>query len=128
MFDSSKIYFVINGYTIKELREIGTNKPEDKWTQGATDIYGEHRNIYSPSKKIVFTITIPLGSEDEKRLKLMEMSNIEGIGTYTDKRTENVKNITFNKAVISNTDQTGNKTEDSVTYEIKASIITDAVI
>ena len=128
MKDTSKVYFNINGFSLKNIIEIAFNKPTPKWTQDAEDIFGDHENILAPSKKAVFTITVRRGTDDDRTLKTMEISNVEGAGTYNDKSGTRVCNVTFDKAVVMNNDRTNNRTENTVQYIINASIVTEVII
>lgn len=128
MKDMSKIYFNLNGFSLKNLKEIGWNKPTDPWTQDDEDLYGEHENILSDSKKIVFTLTVRTGSDDERTLKTTEISRVEGAGTLIDKRTGKTQTIAFDKAVVSNNDKNYTRAENTVQFIVKASVITDVII
>lgn len=126
--DMSRVYFNLNGFSLKNIREIAWNKPTDPWTQDDEDLYGEHENILANSSKIVFTITIRPGTDDERTLKTMEISKIEGAGAFIDKRTGIAQNIAFDKAVVSNNDKNYTRTENTVQYIVKASVIGDVII
>lgn len=128
MKDMSKVYFNLNGFSLKNITELSWNKPTTKWTQDEEDIYGEHENVYAGSKKLVITITVRHGTDDDRTLKLGEVSNIEGAGTLNDSRGSVTHNITFDKAVIMNNDRTYNRTENTTQYIINARILTEAAI
>lgn len=128
MKDMSKVFFMINGYSLKNIKEFTYNKPTDPWTQDDEDIYGEHENVYAASKKIVFEITVRTGTDDDKILKTLEIAKTENVGTMKDSRGKNTNTIAFDKAVVSNLDRTYNRSENTVKYTIKASVVTDVMI
>lgn len=124
MRDMSKFYFMLNGYSIKELRKIDYDTPEDKFTQSETDIYGNHENNFTPGSKIVFTLTVPTGMGDETVLDGFYNGAVEGAGTYIDKRGKNVNTIAFDKAVVSKKTKSIDRSTDTAEYTILAAVVT----
>ena len=118
--DMSKAFFIYNGYSIKSIRNISYDEPENEFEQSESDIYGEFDNLYSPNKKIVFTITIPIGELDELTLDTFKAAKVEAPGTYIDKRGSNNNTIAFDKAVIQKKTKTIDKTPDVAEYTIIA--------
>lgn len=125
MKDMSKVMFMLNGYTFKNPTEISWNKPTPKWTQDDEDLYGEHENVYAPSKKLIITLTVRNNTEDMLMLNSFMKTNIEGAGTINDKRGSKNEIISFDKAVVLRNDKTYNRSENTTAYTINASVVSE---
>lgn len=128
MKDMADVYLNLNGFSLKNITEISWNRPTPKWTQDDEDLYGEHENVYAGSKKLVITVTVRTKTDDDRTLKTMEISNLEGVGTLNDKRGRTTHNITFDKAVVMNNDRNFNRSDNTTQYIINASIVTEVMI
>lgn len=125
MKDMSKVYLMLNGYTFKNITEISWNKPTPKWEQDDEDIYGEHENVYAPSKKLVITVTLRNNTEDITIMNGFMKTNTEGAGSINDKRGNKNELIAFDKAVVMRNDKTYNRTENTTAYTINASTVSE---
>lgn len=128
MKDMSKFFFSYNGYTLKSIRSASYNEVNNEFEQSDEDIYGEHENLYTPTKKLTFTIVAPVGEIDELTLDGFKAGKVEGVGTYIDKRGTNNNTISFNKAVIQKKTKTVDRTTDTAEYTIIASRLTNTTI
>lgn len=128
MKDMSLVFFNINGYSLKSLRSINYDEPENQFEQSESDIYGEFENNYTPSKKLVFTIVVPVGEIDELTLDGIKAARIESVGTYIDRRGGNVNTIAFNKAVIQKKTKNVDRSTDTAEYTILAGRVTEGTI
>lgn len=128
MRDMSQVFFNINGYSIKSLRSINYDEPENQFEQSESDIYGEFENNYMPSKKLIFTITVPVGEIDELTLDGIKAAKIESAGTYIDRRGSNVNTIAFNKAVIQKKTKNVDRSTDVAEYTILAGRVAEGTI
>lgn len=126
--DISRFFFNFNGYTFKSIRSANFDEPENQVEQSESDIYGEHDNIETPSKKIVFTIVVPIGEIDELTANNFMVSKVEGAGTYIDKRGNINNTITYNKGRIQKKTKGVDRSTDTVEYTIIASRIADTTI
>lgn len=127
MKDMSKIFFIYNGYTIKSLRSITPEFPNE-FEQSEPDVYGEHENLYIPDKRLKFTLVVPVGEVDELTLDTFRAGKVEAPGAFIDKRGSNVNTVAFNKAVIQSKTKTGDRTTDTAEYVIIASRLNDTTI
>lgn len=123
MKDMSKVFFMLNGYTFKNIAEISWNKPTPKWEQDDEDIYGEHENVYAPSKKLVITLTLRNNTEDMTVINGFMKTNTEGAGSINDSRGQKNELIAFDKAVVMRNDKTYNRSENTTAYTINASVV-----
>lgn len=128
MKDMSKFFLSFNGYTLKSIRSASYDEPENEFEQSETDIYGVHENLFNPSKKITFTVVVPVGEIDELTLDGFKAGKVEGAGTYIDKRGTNNNTISFNKAVIQKKTKTVDRGTDTAEYTIIASRLTNTTI
>lgn len=125
MKDLSKVFLMLNGYTLKNIKEISWNKPTEKWIQDDEDIYGEHENVYAPTKKLVITVTIRNNTEDAMTMNTFVKTNVEGAGSLSDTRGNNNESIIFDKAVVMRNDKTYNRSENTTQYIINASVVAE---
>lgn len=128
MRDMSRFFFNIDGYSVKSIRSLSYDTPTNEFEQSEDDIYGEFENNYSPSKKIIFTLVVPIGEIDELTLDGIMATKIESVGAYIDKRSSNNNTIAFNKAIIQKKTKNIDRTTDTAEYTIIASRITNTTI
>lgn len=126
--DMSKVFLILNGYSIKNLRNLSYDEPENEFEQSENDIYGEFENLYSPTKKMTMTATVPVGEIDELTLDGFKAAKLEGAGTLIDKRGSNNNTIAFDKAVIQKKTKSIDRTTDTVEYTIIASRLVNTTI
>lgn len=128
MKDMSKVFFNINGYSLKNLTEFNWNKPTEEWTQDNEDIYNQHENVYAGSNKLVFTLTVRTGTDDDAFLKNLEILKSEYIGTMQDGRGKRKHTVPFEMAVVMNNDRNYNRSANTVQYKILASRVAEVMI
>lgn len=123
--DMSKVFFNMGGYTAKAIRSISVEDVGEQVVQSEDDIYGEYDNLETPTKKIIITLTVPIGGIDELTFNGFMATKLETVGTFSDKRGSIANVISFNKARVQKKSKTVDRGTDVIEYTIIAGRITD---
>ncbi|WP_336019432.1 MULTISPECIES: hypothetical protein [Fusobacterium] len=128
MVDLSKKTFIFNGYTFKKWRSLTVGAPEDQYKQSDKSIYGERRIIYTPDPNMEITITVPVGTEDEKILLNASENVVTGSGYFKDSsspkynRGVTIKEIGVNKSELPNDGESDSREFKLVCTGVKEAI------
>lgn len=128
MVDLSKKNFIFNGYTFKKWRSLTVGAPEDQYKQSDKSIYGERRIIYTPDPNMEITITVPVGTEDEKILLNASENVITGSGYFKDSSSQKynrgvtIKEIGVNKSELANDGESDSREFKLVCTGVKEAI------
>ena len=128
MVDLSKKTFIFNGYTFKKWRSLTVGAPEDQYKQSDKSIYGERRIIYTPDPNMEITITVPVGTEDEKILLNASENVVTGSGYFKDSsspkynRGITIKEIGVNKSELANDGESDSREFKLVCTGVKEAI------
>ena len=128
MVDLSKKTFIFNGYTFKKWRSLTVGAPEDQYKQSDKSIYGERRIIYTPDPNMEITITVPVGTEDEKILLNASENVVIGSGYFKDSsspkynRGVTIKEIGVNKSELPNDGESDSREFKLVCTGVKEAI------
>ena len=128
MVDLSKKTFIFNGYTFKKWRSLTVGAPEDQYKQSDKSIYGERRIIYTPDPNMEITITVPVGTEDEKILLNASENVVTGSVYFKDSsspkynRGVTIKEIGVNKSELPNDGESDSREFKLVCTGVKEAI------
>lgn len=102
--------------------------PEDQYKQSDKSIYGERRIIYTPDPNMEITITVPVGTEDEKILLNASENVVTGSGYFKDSsspkynRGVTIKEIGVNKSELANDGESDSREFKLVCTGVKEAI------
>lgn len=129
MVDLSKRILRFNGYTIKEARSITVQAPEDRYKQSDKSLSGKRRILYSPDPNLTITVTVPIGTEDEKVLLNASEYKITGAGFFKDTSIEKYqRGINIEEVGVNKGELTGDGESDSREFTLICVGVTEVMI
>ncbi|WP_336154459.1 hypothetical protein [Fusobacterium polymorphum] len=129
LVDLSKKILIFNGYTLKDIRKITIAAPEDRYKKSDKSLTGKRRILYSPDPNLDITITVPVGTEDEKVLLTASDAVIKGTGYFRDSSVEKYsRGVSIEEMAVNKGELVGDGESDEREFTLVCTGVTEVMI
>ena len=128
LVDLSKKILIFNGYTLKNIRKITIAAPEDRYKKSEKSLTGT-RILYSPDPNLDITVTVPVGTEDEKVLLTASDAVIKGTGYFRDSSVEKYsRGVSIEEMAVNKGELVGDGESDEREFTLVCTGVTEVMI